>query len=372
MTRHNSVSTKTSADDVTLRNIDMLGFFIEGSSNVSVIGGRVHCGACDYHPQISAEYGVNVAPTNIVMDGVLFEDWQAATARPAHRMPPDRRRQRNHDPQLAPSASAPPPPQPRQPPRSTSAGTAWARSPRNVAAREQLHLRPRATRSRSRPTTSTTSTSRYNSIAGPIVIFNREGGGTSMDFIGNNMGYASGGCTAENSGVPINWRYNVMSGGTCGRNRPQRRPTASSTATPTSTSQQAPPPSTPATPTATPPPTSTATPAAPAPRRRRRRTLRTGRGDRQGWYPRCRPAPRYDPPSHVQAAVCLALSMLVVSSAESPARRPSRPLCTSARRDPMEGGAPKRLRAEASLERMPSLVPANSSRSRAGRIRTRT
>ena len=57
---------------------------------------------------------------------------------------------------------------------------------------------------------------KYNSIAGPIVIFNREGGGTGMDFIGNNMGYTAGMCSAENSGVPINWRYNVMSGGTCG------------------------------------------------------------------------------------------------------------------------------------------------------------
>src|SRR4029079_12286829 len=64
---------------------------------------------------------------------------------------------------------------------------------------------------------------KYNSIAGKVVIFNREGAGSSMDFIGNNMGYTAGGCTAENSGVPINWRYNVMSGGTWGpsdRNAP--------------------------------------------------------------------------------------------------------------------------------------------------------
>ena len=58
----------------------MLGFFLEGSSNVSLIGGRVHCGVCNYHPQISAESGVNVAPTNILIDGVLFEDWQAASS----------------------------------------------------------------------------------------------------------------------------------------------------------------------------------------------------------------------------------------------------------------------------------------------------
>jgi hypothetical protein len=34
-----------------------------------------------------------------------------------------------------------------------------------------------------------------------------------MDFIGNIMGF--NGCTAEGNGVPINWRHNVMQGGTC-------------------------------------------------------------------------------------------------------------------------------------------------------------
>jgi hypothetical protein len=62
---------------------------------------------------------------------------------------------------------------------------------------------------------------RYNSIAGPVLIYNTVSPGTGMDFIGNVM--RAGSCTAQGSPVPINWRYNVIQGGTCGstdRNAP--------------------------------------------------------------------------------------------------------------------------------------------------------
>ena len=35
-----------------------------------------------------------------------------------------------------------------------------------------------------------------------------------MDFVGNVL--TASPCTAEDNGVPINWRYNVIQGGTCG------------------------------------------------------------------------------------------------------------------------------------------------------------
>ena len=130
-------------------------------------------------------------------------------------MPADRRWQRDHDPQLdlpqCATATAPR----RRPPRSACQLVRLGRHEERPD-REQLLLRlrqplhdPGQRLRQLRPA--------YNSIAGQIVIFDREGGGSGMDFVGNNMGYTAGGCTADNSGVPINWRYNVMSGGTCGR-----------------------------------------------------------------------------------------------------------------------------------------------------------
>jgi len=214
MTVNNSVSTKTTADDVTLRNIDMLGFFLEGSSNVSLIGGRVHCGVCTYHPQISAESGVNVAPTNILIDNVLFEDWQAASSS-----------QHTECLQIGGGVGITI--------RNSTFRQCATATPSQATA--SIHISWYAFGPITRDVTLENNfiyasgnsftiqandfdnlDLKYNSIAGPIVIFNREGGGTSMDFIGNNLGYTAGMCSAENSGVPINWRYNVMSGGTCG------------------------------------------------------------------------------------------------------------------------------------------------------------
>ena len=192
----------------------MLGFFIEGSSNVSVIGGRVHCGVCDYHPQISAEYGVNVAPTNILIDGVLFEDWQAAsTAQHTECLQIGGGNGitiRNSTFRQCATAT---------PSQATAAiHVSWygfGPVTKNVLI-ENNFIYASGNSFTIQANDFDNFDLKYNSIAGKIVIFNREGGGTSMDFIGNNMGYTAGGCTAENSGVPINWRYNVMSGGTCG------------------------------------------------------------------------------------------------------------------------------------------------------------
>ncbi|MDX6439392.1 MAG: hypothetical protein QOF45_1975, partial [Gaiellaceae bacterium] len=64
---------------------------------------------------------------------------------------------------------------------------------------------------------------RYNSIVGPIVVFGGQGDGSPVEITGNILGYTAGMCTAQplgsGSGGPyaaLNWRYNVISGGTCG------------------------------------------------------------------------------------------------------------------------------------------------------------
>jgi chitodextrinase len=214
---NNSASTKTSADDVTLRNIDMLGFFIEGSSNVSVLGGRVHCGVCGYHSQISAESGVNVAPTNLLIDGVLFEDWQAATSD--------------------------------QHTECLQIGGGNGIVIRNSTFRECATQTPANATSNIHvswygfgPKTSNVTIEnnfiyqsgnafsiqagdysglriRYNSIVGPIVIFGGQGDGTPVQITGNILRYTAGMCSAQPLGggpnAPLTWRYNVLSGGTC-------------------------------------------------------------------------------------------------------------------------------------------------------------
>ena len=259
-----------SADDVTLRNIDMLGFFVEGSSNVSIIGGRVHCGVCAYHSR-SAPNGRRQRrpPRNILIDGVLFEDWHAVI-RPTHRVPPDRRRHRDHDPQLhlqqcatANAASAPP-----------AIHISWygfGPVTANVLL-ENNFIYASGNSFTIQANDFDNLDLNYNSIAGPIVIFNRDGGGTGMDFIGNNLAAPAAAppktAASRSTGATTSCRAAPAAAPTA------TPPTASSTATPTSTSPPAPPLSTPATPATTPAPTSTATPAHRHPRRRRRRTLR--------------------------------------------------------------------------------------------------
>jgi hypothetical protein len=217
LTVNNSSSTKGSADDVTLRNIDMLGFVI-GGTNISLIGGRVHCGRCNYHPQISAETAADVTPTNILIDGVLFEDWQAATS--------DQHTEclqigggtgitirnstfRNCATQTPSSATS-------------NIHVSWygfgaktsnvtiennfiyeSGNPFSIQAGDYSGLRIR-----------------YNSIVGPIVIFGGQGNGTPVQITGNILRYTAGMCSAQPLGggpkAPLTWRYNVLSGGTCG------------------------------------------------------------------------------------------------------------------------------------------------------------
>ena len=222
LTVNNSVSTKTSADDVTLRNLDMLGIFLEGSSNVSVLGGRVHCGYCSYHSQISAESGVNVAPTNVLIDGVLFEDWQAAVSG-----------QHTECLQIGGGIGITI--------RNSTFRKCATATPNSATS--NIHVSWYGTGPETRNVTIENNfiyesgnpfsiqavnypglRIRYNSIVGPIVVFGGQGDGIPVEITGNILGYTAGMCDAQPLGSgsansttdPLTWRYNVISGGTCG------------------------------------------------------------------------------------------------------------------------------------------------------------
>jgi hypothetical protein len=70
-------TTKPTADSVTFTNITNKGFWIEGSSNVSIIRGSVGPGL-DFHPIISPNEGV--PPRNILIYRVYFHDWTASSS----------------------------------------------------------------------------------------------------------------------------------------------------------------------------------------------------------------------------------------------------------------------------------------------------
>jgi chitodextrinase len=219
------LSTNTSADDVTFRNTVNRGIFIEGSSNVSLLGGEVTCGVCDYHSQISAEYNVNVAPTNILIDGVNFHDWQAATSG-----------QHTECLQIGGGNGITI--------RNSTFKNCSTATPNNATG--DLHVswygfgpvtrnvliegnffyesgNPFAIQANDFANLDI----RYNSIAQPIVIFGGFGDGTAVDLTGNVLTYTPGMCSTQPGGggpaAPLNWRYNVLAGGTCGssdRNAP--------------------------------------------------------------------------------------------------------------------------------------------------------
>ncbi len=78
------------ADHVTLRNVHNHGFWIEGASNITFVGGEVSCGRCPFHPFLIDGGAPDFRPpSNIVFDGVSFHDWHTADAGPAHRVPAD-------------------------------------------------------------------------------------------------------------------------------------------------------------------------------------------------------------------------------------------------------------------------------------------
>lgn len=66
--------TSGTAHHVTFRNVVNQGFWINSSSNVSVIRGSVGPGV-DFHPAVQTEYLSTVPPRNILIQRVFFHDW---------------------------------------------------------------------------------------------------------------------------------------------------------------------------------------------------------------------------------------------------------------------------------------------------------
>jgi hypothetical protein len=66
------------ATEVVFRNVTVTGgIFITSSSHISAIGGSVGPGT-DFSSEIKAEDGSTVAPSDVLIDGVLFHDWVRA------------------------------------------------------------------------------------------------------------------------------------------------------------------------------------------------------------------------------------------------------------------------------------------------------
>ena len=201
-----------SADDVTVRNVVNHGVWMQGPSNISFIGGEISCGFCAYHSHIENGGSDSAPPRNILFDGVYFHDWHSVSGEHTECLQilgGDTVTIRNSifkncgtgNNGLGATGDL-------------FVGFLGGTGPvtKNILL-ENNFFYPSGNAYAIQMSDLENLDLRYNSIASPIIIFDREGPGTGMDMIGNIMRY--GGCTAETNGVPINWRYNVMQGGTC-------------------------------------------------------------------------------------------------------------------------------------------------------------
>jgi len=203
-----------SADDITLRNVVNHGMWMQGPSNISIIGGEITCagGSCDFHSHIQ-NGGDGHPPTNILWDGVYFHDWTSQAGEHVECLQilgGDNVTIRNSifkncgtgngglgataDLHIAWVAT----------------GTAMTK---NILLEDNFFY-PSGNPYVIQMDDYANIDLRNNSISGPIIIWDRSGPGTGIDIIGNILKAST--CTAESSGVAINWRFNVIQGGTCG------------------------------------------------------------------------------------------------------------------------------------------------------------
>jgi len=202
-----------SADDVTLRSVVNHGFWMQGPSNISFIGGEVSCGFCPYHPHLTNGGADASPPRNILFDGVYFHDWHSVNGEHTECLQilgGDGLTIRNSIFRNCATGNGG-----IGATGSLFIGWLGGNGPvtKNVLI-ENTFFYPSGNPYAIQMSDLANLDLRYNSISQPIIIFDREGPGAGMDLVGNIMG--KGSCTAESSGVPINWRHNVMQGGTCG------------------------------------------------------------------------------------------------------------------------------------------------------------
>ena len=207
-----STNFNPSADDITFRNIVSNGMWWVGSSNISIIGGEITCPTCASHPHMQNGGSPLMAPTNILFDGVYFHDWMSQGGEHVECLQilgADNVIIRNStfrfcgtgNGGLGATASL----------HLQAYGTGPL--PKNILLENNFFYasgNPYVIQGEDFENFDL----RYNSIAGPILLYNGPSAGTGMDFVGNVLRASP--CTAQNNAAPINWRFNVIQGGTCG------------------------------------------------------------------------------------------------------------------------------------------------------------
>jgi hypothetical protein len=205
------------ANHVTLRDIRNNGIWMQGPRNVSFIGGEITCGVCPFHSHIDDGGPPDYRPPrNILFDGVYFHDWHAAT--------PDQHTEclqilagdgitiRNSVFKNCATAN-----EGRGATGNLHIG--WLGNgpkPRNILI-ENNFFYPSGNHYAIQTNDWTNLDFRYNSIAGPVLVFGGFGDGTPVEFVANIMVLDQ--CEASESGTepvaPLDYRFNVLQGGTC-------------------------------------------------------------------------------------------------------------------------------------------------------------
>ena len=203
------------ADDVTTRNVVNNGVWMQGPSNISVIGGEVTCGYCPYHPHLQNGGSDSRPPTNILFDGVYFHDWHSVGGEHTECLQilgADGITIRNSTFKYCGTGNG------GQGATANLHISFFGTGPvtRNVLVENNFFYRSGnmyAIQSGDWRNLDF----RYNSIVGPILIGGGWGDGTPVELVGNIMGF--NGCSAPHTGggplAPLVFRYNVLQGGTC-------------------------------------------------------------------------------------------------------------------------------------------------------------
>lgn len=206
------------AHHVVLRQIRNRGIWMQGPSDISVIGGEVSCGVCAYHPHIQDGGPPDFRPPRrILFDGVRFHDWHSAS--------PDQHTEclqilagdgitiRNSVFRNCGTANGG---------RGATASlhVSWlGRGPktRNIRIENNFFFRSGNTYA-IQAGDYTGLRLRYNSIVGPILVHGGYGDGKPVEIVGNVMGFDS--CRGPRGGsgpvAPLRYRHNVLDGGRCG------------------------------------------------------------------------------------------------------------------------------------------------------------
>ena len=213
------------ARHVTFRGIRNHGFWLQGPSHITFVGGEVTCGKCPYHPFLVDGGPPDFPPPrNIVFDRVYFHDWHAAESG-----------QHTECLQILAGNGV-------TIRNSVFRNCATADGGRGATANLQISWLGRGPKTRNiliennffYPSGNHYAINsgdwpnvdfRYNSIAGPIIVGSGWGDGTPVEFVGNVM--RLGECQGPRTGTGVSsryvYRYNVLEGGTCGptdRNAP--------------------------------------------------------------------------------------------------------------------------------------------------------